>query len=83
MKSSLTGNEGEFLRRYRIDDPAFPHDPTADQFFSEARFEAYRSLGEHIGDKLFCKRRRRIEKMSHVKIDKCRRLKVSRRLGNA
>ena len=53
VKSSLTGNEGEFLRRYRIDDPAFPHDPTADQFFSEARFEAYRSLGEHIGDKLF------------------------------
>ena len=53
VKSSLTGNEGEFLRRYRLDDPAFPHDPTADQFFSEARFEAYRSLGEHIGDKLF------------------------------
>jgi Patatin-like phospholipase len=53
VKSSLTGNEGEFLRRYRIEDPAFPHDPTADQFFSEARFEAYRSLGEHMGDKLF------------------------------
>jgi hypothetical protein len=53
VKSSLTGNEGEFLRRYRIDDPAFPHDPTSDQFFSEAQFEAYRSLGEHIGDKLF------------------------------
>jgi hypothetical protein len=53
VKSSLTGNEGEFLRRFRIDDPAFPHDPTADQFFSEAQFEAYRSLGEHIGDKLF------------------------------
>lgn len=53
VKSSLTGNEGEFLRRYRLDDPAFPHDPTADQFFSEARFEAYRSLGEHMGDKLF------------------------------
>lgn len=53
VKSSLTGNEGEFLRRYRIDDPAFPHDPTADQFFSEPRFEAYRSLGEHMGDKLF------------------------------
>jgi hypothetical protein len=53
VKSSLTGNEGEFLRRYRLDDPAFPHDPTADQFFSEARFEAYRNLGEHMGDKLF------------------------------
>ena len=25
----------------------------ADQFFSETQFEAYRSLGEHVGDKLF------------------------------
>jgi hypothetical protein len=53
LKLSLTGNEGEFIRRVRMDDPVFPHDPTANQFFSEAQFEAYRSLGEHIGDKLF------------------------------
>jgi len=53
VKLSLTGNEGEFLRRYRTDDPAFPHDPTLNQFFTETQFEAYRSLGEHIGDKLF------------------------------
>ena len=53
VKLSLTGNEGEFLRRYRLDEPAFPHHSTADQFFTEAQFEAYRSLGEHIGDKLF------------------------------
>jgi hypothetical protein len=53
LKLSLTGNEGEFLRRYRLDEPAFPHHSTADQFFTEAQFEAYRSLGEHIGDKLF------------------------------
>jgi hypothetical protein len=53
VKLSLTGNEGEFLRRYRHDEPAFPHHSTADQFFSESQFEAYRSLGEHVGDKLF------------------------------
>jgi hypothetical protein len=53
LKLSLTGNDGEFLRRYRLDEPAFPHHSTADQFFSESQFEAYRSLGEHIGDKLF------------------------------
>jgi hypothetical protein len=52
-KLSLTGNEGEFLRRYRLDEPSFPHHSTADQFFTEAQFEAYRSLGEHVGDKLF------------------------------
>jgi hypothetical protein len=55
IKLSLTGNEGEFIRRYRLDEPVFPHHSTADQFFSEPQFEAYRSLGEHIGDKLFLK----------------------------
>jgi hypothetical protein len=53
LKLSLTGNEGEFLRRFRLDEPAFPHHPTANQFFTETQFEAYRALGEHIGDKLF------------------------------
>ncbi len=53
IKLSLTGNEGEFLRRYRLDEPAFPHHSTSDQFFCETQFEAYRSLGEHVGDKLF------------------------------
>jgi hypothetical protein len=53
VKLSLTGNEGEFIRRYRLDEPVFPHHSTADQFFSETQFEAYRSLGEHVGDKLF------------------------------
>jgi hypothetical protein len=55
LKLSLTGNEGEFIRRYRLDEPIFPHHSTADQFFSETQFEAYRSLGEHVGDKLFLK----------------------------
>lgn len=53
LKLSLTGNEGEFLRRYKLDEPAFPHHATADQFFSESQFEAYRALGEHVGEKLF------------------------------
>lgn len=55
MKLSLTGNEGEFIRRYKLDEPAFPHHSTADQFFNEAQFEAYRALGEHVGDKMFLK----------------------------
>lgn len=53
LKLSLTGNEGELIRRYKFDEPAFPHQSTANQFFSEPQFEAYRSLGEHAGDKLF------------------------------
>ena len=53
LKLSLTGNEGEFIKRYKLDEPAFPHTSTANQFFSEAQFEAYRNLGEHVGDKMF------------------------------
>ena len=53
VKLSLTGNEGEFIRRYRLEEPVFPHHSTADQLFSESQFEAYRALGEHVGDKLF------------------------------
>lgn len=53
MKSSLTGNERDYLQDYRRQSPTFPHETKADQFFSEAQFEAYRALGEHIGDDLF------------------------------
>lgn len=53
LKLSLTGNEGEFIKRYKLDEPSFPHHSTADQFFTETQFEAYRALGEHVGNKLF------------------------------
>lgn len=53
IKSSLTGNESEFLRKYRVDNPDFPHQSTAQQIFSETQFEAYRVLGEHIAKDLF------------------------------
>lgn len=32
--------------------PQFPHEPTSDQFFSEAQFESYRELGACIAKKL-------------------------------
>ena len=54
LKSSLTGDEYEYIRKYQSENPDFPHESTATgQFFSEARFEAYRSLGFHIGEELF------------------------------
>lgn len=53
IKSSLTGNESEFLKKYRAENPAFPHQSTAQQLFSETQFEAYRVLGEHIAQDLF------------------------------
>jgi hypothetical protein len=53
IKSSLTGNESEFLKKYRAENPAFPHQSTAQQLFSETQFEAYRALGEHVAQDLF------------------------------
>lgn len=53
IKSSLTGNERDYILDYRRGHPSFPHESTADQFFNEAQFEAYRALGEHIGEDLF------------------------------
>ena len=55
IKSSLTGNESEFLKKYRLENPTFPHQTTAQQLFSETQFEAYRALGEHIARDLFRK----------------------------
>ncbi len=52
LKSSMTGDEDEVIREYRRGQPSFPHEPTADQSFDEAQFEAYRSLGQHIGEQV-------------------------------
>ncbi|MBI1822490.1 MAG: hypothetical protein HYR79_12355 [Nitrospirae bacterium] len=38
---------------YAKSHPDFPHDSTADQFFSEAQFESYRKLGECIAENVF------------------------------
>jgi hypothetical protein len=33
------------VRAYALENPAFPHDKTLNQFFGEAQFESYRALG--------------------------------------
>ncbi len=53
LKSSVTGDEDEVINEYRANNPAFPHESTADQFFSEGQFEAYRDLGYHMAASLF------------------------------
>ncbi|MBS0524513.1 MAG: hypothetical protein JSS04_12875 [Proteobacteria bacterium] len=49
LKSTCTGDEDEVIGEYRHRSPTFPHETTADQFFTEGQFEAYRALGQHIG----------------------------------
>lgn len=37
-----------YVLNYLRENPRFPHQSTADQYFDEVQFEAYRMLGEHI-----------------------------------
>jgi len=53
MKSSMTGDESLAVRQFRGESPAFPHESTGDQFFSESQFESYRELGRHIAREAF------------------------------
>ena len=52
IKASLTGDEEPVIRGYANRSPLFPHEPTADQFFDEGQFEAYRTLGLHAAGEL-------------------------------
>lgn len=53
LKLSLTGDEGEILKRYHTTNPEFPHQSTLDQFYDEEQFEAYRQLGVHVAQGTF------------------------------
>lgn len=48
IKPAYHGTEGAGIRSYAAANPTFPHETTADQFFSESQFESYRSLGLDI-----------------------------------
>ena len=52
IKTTLTGKEPEDLLAYRRQNPSFPDETTADQFFNEDQFESYRKLGEIIGEQV-------------------------------
>ena len=52
LKLSVTGDEPQDILNYRKINAEFPHQSTADQFFSESQFESYRRLGLHAADKV-------------------------------
>lgn len=52
VKASVTGDEADYVLDYERRYPAFPHESTGDQFFSEEQMEAYRSLGYHCVDRM-------------------------------
>jgi len=51
LKPSLTGEEPADLLRYKSQNPDFPHQTTANQWFDESEFESYRALGQHVAEK--------------------------------
>jgi len=50
LKPGYHGSEPASVRSYAAANPAFPHESTADQWFGESRFEAYRALGNYVMD---------------------------------
>ncbi|PYI74649.1 MAG: hypothetical protein DMF01_09800, partial [Verrucomicrobia bacterium] len=52
IKPACYGNEPRDIFEYFKRSATFPHESTADQFFSESQFESYRMLGGHTMEKL-------------------------------
>jgi 8-oxo-dGTP pyrophosphatase MutT (NUDIX family) len=47
IRPAVSGDEPVDVQAYCRLNPDFPHQTTADQWFSESQFESYRALGEH------------------------------------
>jgi hypothetical protein len=50
VKATLSGDEPVDVMAYAAAHPAFPHEPTSNQWFGEAQLESYRALGRHTID---------------------------------
>ena len=52
VKTTMVRGLSLETRGYKGEHPAFPDESTADQFFDEQQFEAYRELGFRIGSEM-------------------------------
>ena len=52
LKTALIKDVSFKVKGYAAQNPEFPDQSTADQFFDEVQFEAYRELGYRIADKM-------------------------------
>lgn len=48
VKPTFYGTEPRDVCTYANDHPTFPHEATADQFYTESQFESYRALGSYV-----------------------------------
>jgi len=53
LKPGFFGTEPADILAYASVNKAFPHETTADQFFSESQMESYRALGAHVIETVF------------------------------
>ena len=51
LKTPFVGDEPLDLQHYMREHPDFPQEGTLNQWFTEAQFEGYRSLGQLTGQK--------------------------------
>jgi hypothetical protein len=63
VKPGYHGTESPGIVAYAAASAAFPHETTADQFFSESQFESYRTLGFEIMDGILRGGRARMEQL--------------------
>ena len=54
LKTTMIQGLGLLLKGYKGANPDFPDQSTADQFFDEEQFEAYRKLGYQIAENMIC-----------------------------
>jgi hypothetical protein len=52
MKTTMVPGVSTAVKGYKGAHPDFPDETTADQFFDEEQFEAYRELGHHIAEEM-------------------------------
>jgi hypothetical protein len=48
-QTDLAGDMPYEILEFRQDDPGFPNDGTADQWFDASRFDSYQQLGYYLG----------------------------------
>ena len=53
IKPTLYGSEPIDILSYAAESPTFPHESTADQWFSESQMESYRALGSYIVNRIW------------------------------
>ena len=53
IKPAFYGAESRDIYNYATTHSSFPHESTADQFFTESQFESYRALGSHVIGQFF------------------------------